>query len=127
MYERAQKNPKIDWLLNKTINEVKAGENGKVTSVLLEDTQSGEVQDHATDGVFIAIGHQPNSKLFTDKLDLDDEGYILVHEGTRTSVDGVFAAGDITDRVYRQAVTAAGMGCMAAIDCERWLEARESH
>ena len=127
MLERAQKNPKIDWLLNKTISEVKAGESGKVSSVLLEDTQSGEVQEQATDGVFIAIGHQPNSKLFTGKLDLDDEGYILVHDGTRTSVDGVFAAGDITDRVYRQAVTAAGMGCMAAIDCERWLEARESH
>ena len=127
MLERAQKNPKIDWMVNKTVAEVLAGENGKVSTVRLADTQSGEEQELATDGLFIAIGHEPNSSVFRGKLDCDDEGYILVHDGTKTSVDGVFAAGDITDRVYRQAVTAAGMGCMAAIDCERWLEAREGH
>jgi thioredoxin reductase (NADPH) len=124
MLERARKNPKIDWLLNRTIEEIYAGENGKVNKVLLKDTQSGESQEAPTDGVFVAIGHRPNSELFKDKLDCDDVGYISVHDGTYTSVEGVFAAGDITDRVYRQAVTAAGMGCMAAIDAERWLESQ---
>jgi len=125
MLERAQKYDKIDWALNKTVQEIRAGENGKVNCAVLEDTENGETQEVATDGVFIAIGHEPNSKVFQGKLELDDEGYIVVNRGTRTSVEGVFAAGDITDRVYRQAVTAAGMGCMAAIDCERWLESRE--
>jgi thioredoxin reductase (NADPH) len=127
MLERAQKNPKIDWLLNKTIEEIYAGEDGKVNKVLLKDTQSGESQEAPIDGVFVAIGHKPNSDLFKDKLDCDEVGYISVHDGTRTSVEGVFAAGDITDRVYRQAVTAAGMGCMAAIDAERWLESQGGH
>jgi len=123
MLERAQANPKVDWALNKTIREMLAGEDGKVNRVVMEDTQTGEVEEVATDGVFIAIGHTPNTKVFAGKLDLDDEGYIVTKPGsTITSVEGVFAAGDVTDRVYRQAVTAAGTGCMAAIDCERWLE-----
>lgn len=125
MLERAQKNPKIEWLLNRSVQEIHAGENGKVAAATLVDTTNDTAQEVETDGVFIAIGHQPNSKVFEGKLELDDEGYIKVHDGTYTSVEGVFAAGDITDRVYRQAVTAAGMGCMAAIDCERWLENQE--
>ncbi len=125
MLERAQKNPKIAWALNRAVQEVHAGPDGKVSGVTLVDTQSGAVMQSATDGVFIAIGHEPNSKVFAGQVDMAPDGYILVHDGTYTSVEGVFAAGDITDRVYRQAVTAAGQGCMAAIDCERWLESQE--
>jgi len=121
MLERAQKNPKIEWLVNKVVDEVLAGEDGKARAVILKDSQSGEVTELACDGVFIAIGHEPNSKLFEGKLDMDETGYIKVHDGTRTSVDGVFASGDVMDKIYRQAVTAAGTGCMAAIDAERWL------
>jgi thioredoxin reductase (NADPH) len=126
MLERANKNPKIEWLLNKEIEEIFAGSSGKVDRVRLHDTQSGERTMHPTDGVFMAIGHKPNSDLFQGLLELDETGYIKVHNGTYTSVEGVFAAGDICDKVYRQAVTAAGMGCMAAMDAERWLE-RQAH
>jgi len=127
MEERARKNPKIDWMLNKTVDDIVAGEDGKVNKVLLRDTQSDEVSEVPTDGIFMAIGHKPNSDIFQDVLDMDEVGYIKVHSGTYTSVEGVFAAGDISDKVYRQAVTAAGMGCMAAIDAERWLEAQGAH
>ena len=127
MEERVRANEKVDWMLNKTVEEIHAGDDGKVNRVTLKDTQSGEVSDVATDGIFMAIGHKPNSDLFEGILDMDDVGYIKVHDGTYTSIDGVFAAGDISDKVYRQAVTAAGMGCMAAIDAERWLEAQGGH
>jgi thioredoxin reductase (NADPH) len=125
MIDRTQKNPKVDWALNKVVKEVLAGHNGKVRAAVLEDTQSGEVAEVACDGFFVAIGHTPNSKVFEGQLDMDETGYIQVHDGTYTSVDGVFACGDVMDKVYRQAVTAAGTGCMAAIDAERWLEAQE--
>ena len=125
MIDRCKANPKIDWLLNKTVVDILAGEDGKVCAALLEDTQSGEQAEVACDGVFIAIGHTPNSQIFEGKLDMDENGYLLVHDGTNTSVEGVFACGDVMDHVYRQAVTAAGTGCMAAIDSERWLEAQE--
>ena len=125
MLERAQQNEKVDWALNMTIRDILAGDDGKVNRVVMEDTQTGETSEVGCDGVFIAIGHKPNTNIFEGKLDLDDDGYILVEKGgTRTSIEGVFAAGDVTDKVYRQAVTAAGTGCMAAIDCERWLEAQ---
>lgn len=126
MYDRAQANPKVEFMVNRTIDEILDGGTGKVTGVRLKDTVTGELVEVPADGVFMAIGHVPNSKLFQGVLELDDEGYIPVHDGTKTSVEGVFAAGDISDRVYRQAVTAAGMGCMAAIDCERWLEEQAS-
>ena len=124
MVDRCKANEKIDWLLNKSVVDILAGEDGKVRAVLLEDTQSGEQGEVECDGVFIAIGHTPNSEVFKGKLDADENGYILVHDGTNTSVDGVFACGDVMDHIYRQAITAAGTGCMAAIDAERWLEAQ---
>jgi len=125
MLERAKKNPKIDWALFKTVEEVLSlpGKK-KVRAARLKDTRTGEVSEFPCDGVFIAIGHQPNSDLFEGQIEMDDVGYVKVIKGTYTSVEGVFACGDLMDKVYRQAVTAAGTGCMAAIDAERWLEAQ---
>ena len=123
MQERVLANPKIEVIWNATVEEVLGTD--AVTGVRLRDTVSGAEREYATDGVFVAIGHTPNTSLFEGQLDLDG-GYIVVREpGTRTSVEGVFAAGDVTDRTYRQAVTAAGQGCKAAIDVERWLESQE--
>lgn len=128
MLERAQKNPKIHWILNAAVDEILGKETGKVTGVRLRSTVDDREWEVATDGVFIAIGHKPNSDLFTGILEMDELGYLKIHPGgTRTNIEGVFAAGDISDRVYRQAVTAAGMGCMAALEAERWLEARGQH
>jgi thioredoxin reductase (NADPH) len=127
MLDRARANPKIAWLLNAEPIDVLANAKGKVDRVKLRDTRSGAISEVATDGIFIAIGHKPNTEIFQGKLELDETGYVKVHSGTYTSVEGVFAAGDVADKVYRQAVTAAGMGCMAAIDCERWLERQGAH
>jgi thioredoxin reductase (NADPH) len=125
MQDRALANPKIEVIWNAEVSEI-LGEDA-VTGVRLRDTSTGELRELRTDGVFVAIGHTPNTELFTDRLELDDGGYIVVREPrTQTSIDGVFAAGDVTDRIYRQAVTAAGQGCKAAIDAERLLEV-ESH
>jgi thioredoxin reductase (NADPH) len=130
MTERAQKNPKIKFLTNKVIKEVVGvEENGKksMTGVLLEDTKDGSVTEFKADGLFIGIGHQPNTKLFNGLLDMDETGYLITKPGsTYTNIEGVFASGDVADHTYRQAVTAAGTGCMAALDSERWLEAQES-
>lgn len=127
MLERAQANPKIAWALNSQLKDILAGENGKVDRIVLEDTVSGGTEEHTCDGIFIAIGHSPNSSIFKGQLDMDENGYLNVEKGsTYTNVPGVFACGDVMDHVYRQAVTAAGTGCMAAIDCERWLEAQHS-
>lgn len=121
MQDRAFANDKLEWKWNSTVSEVYG--DGKVEGVKLTDTVTGEVTDFPTGGVFIAIGHDPNTKLFEGKLELAG-GYIVTKPGTsETSVPGVFAAGDVVDFSYRQAITAAGMGCMAAIDAERWLEA----
>ncbi len=130
MQERAQANPKIRFIWNAEVVEV-LGEGGdatrRVTGVRLRDTVTGAVTTHPIDGVFVAIGHQPNTAYLKGQLAMDEKGYVRVEPGsTRTSVPGVFAAGDVADAVYRQAVTAAGTGCMAAIDAERWLEA-EAH
>jgi thioredoxin reductase (NADPH) len=126
MLERARANPKIDWLLNKEVVDIFShGDRKKVRSVSVRDTRNGEVSEVATDGIFIAIGHEPNSAVFLEQLETDEVGYIKVRPGsTYTSVPGVFACGDVQDKTYRQAVTAAGSGCMAAIDCERWLESQ---
>ena len=124
MQERALNNPKIDVIWNSTIESMVGDpQNGGLTGVVLKDILSGETSELECDGVFIAIGHTPNSDLFRGKLDLDENGYILTGaDNTHTSVDGVFASGDIQDTVYRQAVTAAGSGCMAALDAEHFLE-----
>ena len=120
MQERAFKNDRIDFVWNAVVDEVVGDE--VVEGVRLRDVRTGETWTHAAQGLFLAIGHDPTTGLFRGQLDLDDEGYILVDEpGTATSVEGVFAAGDVVDRTYRQAVTAAGTGCRAAIDAERWL------
>jgi thioredoxin reductase (NADPH) len=125
MLARAQANPKIEWALNKKVNEiVSQADKRKVRAVVLEDTRNHEITEVPIDGVFVAIGHDPNSALFRGQLDMDDQGYIKVKHGTHTSVHGVFACGDVMDKTYKQAVTAAGTGCMAAIDAERWLEAQ---
>jgi len=128
MLDRAKNNPKIQFTLNATIDEVLGMEAGKVTGVRLKSTTDGHTWEQKIDGVFVAIGHKPNSDLFKDVLEMDEFGYLKVVPGTtQTNVPGVFAAGDIADRVYRQAVTASGLGCMAALEAERWLEAREAH
>ena len=129
MLERAQRNPKISFMLNFVIKEVLGtDENGRkvVTGALLENTKDGSTTEVKTDGIFIAIGHQPNTSLFTGKLNLDETGYLLVEPGTtKTNVEGVFAAGDVADKHYKQAITAAGSGCMAALDAQRYLEEKE--
>ncbi len=125
MLERAQKNPKIAWITNAELLEVEGEGDGigkKVVGATLRDTVTGETRHVTATGVFLAIGHQPNSQPFQDLLDMDETGYLITHDGTRTNIDGVFAAGDVQDKIYRQAITAAGTGCMAAIDAERWLE-----
>jgi thioredoxin reductase (NADPH) len=125
MYDRAKANDKIEWITNAVVDEV-IGEN-MVTAVRLRDVNTDELREIPADGLFVAIGHDPNTRLFTDWLELDEQGYILTHDGTATNVDGVFAAGDVVDHTYRQAITAAGMGTMAALDAERWLTAQEGH
>ncbi len=122
MLERAQASDKIEWLLNRTVEEVIGTKDGGVTGLKLRDTKNGEISDFATDGFFVAIGHTPNSELFTGVLDMDPAGYLITQpDSTKTNVPGVFACGDVQDSVYRQAVTAAGTGCMAALEAERFL------
>jgi thioredoxin reductase (NADPH) len=125
MAARAEANDKIEMRWNSIVTEIHGDD--LVSGVTLEDTVTGESSEMAIDGVFVAIGHKPTTNLFVDKLDLDENGYLIIADsgGTRTSVEGVFAAGDVADHIYRQAVTAAGTGCMAAIDAERWLAHQE--
>lgn len=123
MQDRARANDKISFLWDTVVDEV-GGANGAVTGLKLKNVKTGEGSDFKTDGLFIAIGHDPNTQLFKGQLELDDNGYIVAqHPRTQTSVPGVFACGDVVDHIYRQAVTAAGTGCAAAIDAERYLEA----
>jgi thioredoxin reductase (NADPH) len=125
MANRAKKNKKIDFLWNSVITDILDPGKNEVTGVKIRGTDGDREEMRKTDGVFIAIGHEPNTKIFEGQLEMD-KGYIVVRNGSGTSVEGVFAAGDVHDVVYRQAVTAAGCGCRAAIDAERWLESRES-
>jgi thioredoxin reductase (NADPH) len=127
MQDRARKNPKVEFIWDSAIDEIYGEPIKGVSGIRLNNLRTGKKSEFSTDGVFIAIGHQPNTQIFRDQLDMDELGYLKVKPGsTYTNIDGVFAAGDVADRVYRQAVTAAGTGCMAAIDAERWLEARHS-
>ena len=126
MQDRAEKNSKISFVWDSAIDEIYGEPNdGGVKGVRLKNVKTGVAQDFKVDGVFIAIGHEPNSKLFVGQLEMDDVGYLITRKGTSTNIPGVFACGDVQDRIYRQAVTAAGTGCMAAIDAERYLESQE--
>jgi len=124
MQDKALANPKISFEWNTDVAEVVDGGTGAVTGLRIRNHVTGAEKTLPVEGVFVAIGHTPNTSLFRGKLDMDETGYITTHDGTKTNVEGVFAAGDVQDKIYRQAITAAGSGCMAAIDAERWLEAR---
>ena len=121
MQDKAMSMPNISFIWNTEVIDIKDLDKGEVTALVLKNTQTGATSELAVDGVFIGIGHVPNTALFRGQLALHDNGYLKTHDGSRTSVPGVFAAGDVQDHVYRQAVTAAGSGCMAAIDAERFL------
>jgi len=121
MQERAFANPKIEFLWNHVVDDI-VGEHS-VEKIVVRNVLTDAVSDLAVTGVFVAIGHQPNTDLFKGQLDMEDSGYLITGPGTATNVEGVFACGDVQDHTYRQAITAAGSGCMAAIDAERWLEA----
>ena len=132
MQERALKNPKIAFVWNTEVQEVLggpstgSGSGEKMTGVRVINNQTNEVSDIAADGLFVAIGHKPNTEIFAGQIELDQKGYVVVQPGsTRTNIEGVFAAGDVADHLYRQAVSAAGTGCMAALDAERWLASKE--
>jgi len=125
MRDRATENPKIEFVWNAVVEEIHGNVEDGVSGVTLKDTINGEERDFVCEGVFLAIGHTPNTSLFADQLETDDNGYLVTRNGSsHTSTDGVFAAGDVQDHIYRQAITAAGTGCMAAIDVERFLESQ---
>ena len=125
MLARAQKNPKIGWVLDSAVDEVLG--NGHVAGVKLKNLKTGAVSEFKTEGVFVAIGHEPTTKFLGGQLKLDENGYVVADDRTRTSVEGVFAAGDVMDHRYRQAITAAGNGCKAALEAERWLADQGTH
>jgi thioredoxin reductase (NADPH) len=127
MQDKAFANPKISFEWNTEVEAINDTAKGEVTSMSLRNSKTGELKDLPVEGVFVAIGHTPNTSMFTGKLDMDSNGYIVTHAGTRTSVPGVFACGDVQDHIYRQAITAAGSGCMAAIDAEKYLEGVPQH
>jgi thioredoxin reductase (NADPH) len=122
MQDKAFANPKIEFAWHGVVEAIEDGGTGGVTGLVVRDVVTNEQRALAVDGVFVAIGHVPNTGLFAGQLDMDENGYLVTHHGSRTNVPGVFACGDVQDHVYRQAVTAAGTGCMAAIDAERFLE-----
>ena len=121
MQERAFKNPKIEFVWDSVVADVLDVKQDRVTGVVLKNLKSGQTHTQECAGVFVAIGHAPNTQLFAGLLEMDPDGYLICKQGTATNVPGVFAAGDCVDKVYRQAITAAGLGCAAAIDCERYL------
>jgi thioredoxin reductase (NADPH) len=122
MQDKARANPKIAWLLDTEVEDIQDDGTGEVTAMVVRNNKSGETTTVPVTGVFVAIGHHPNTALFKGQLEMDANGYISTHDGSKTSVEGVFACGDVQDHIYRQAITAAGSGCMAALDAERYLE-----
>jgi len=122
MQDKARENPKIEFAWNSAVEDIRANDSGEVAGMIVRDVHTGVAREVPVDGVFVAIGHTPNTSVLAGKIDLDENGYIQTREGTRTNVPGVFACGDVQDHTYRQAITAAGSGCMAAIDTERFLE-----
>jgi thioredoxin reductase (NADPH) len=127
MQDKAFANPKISFEWHAEVEEIKDASAGEVTAVVIRNSDNGERKQIPVEGVFVAIGHTPNTSLFKDQIDTDANGYIVTTDGSRTSVPGVFACGDVQDHVYRQAITAAGSGCMAAIDAEKYLEGLPQH
>ena len=127
MQDKARANPKIAWLLDHEVEAIHDTGKGEVTSMVVRSNKTGEKTEIPVSGVFVAIGHTPNTSLFRGQLELDQNGYIVTHDGSKTSVEGVFACGDVQDHIYRQAITAAGSGCMAALDAERYLDHIPEH
>jgi thioredoxin reductase (NADPH) len=127
MQDKARANPKIEWRLNSEVDEILDTGRNEVTAMALRDVKTGERTVVPVSGVFVAIGHTPNTSLFKGQLEMNANGYLITHDGAKTSHPGVFACGDVQDHVYRQAITAAGSGCMAAIDAERYLEGVPGH
>ena len=127
MQDKAFANPKITFEWNAEVESVDDAAKGEVTAINIRNSRTGEARSIPVEGVFVAIGHTPNTSLFTGQLEMDASGYVVTHAGSRTSVPGVFACGDVQDHIYRQAITAAGSGCMAAIDAEKYLEGVPQH
>jgi thioredoxin reductase (NADPH) len=127
MQDKARANPKIAWMLNSEVTDIKDTGKGEVTSMVVHNTATGVVTEVPVSGVFVAIGHTPNTSLFRGQLEMDANGYLITHDGAKTSLPGVFACGDVQDHVYRQAITAAGSGCMAALDAEKFLDGVPGH
>jgi thioredoxin reductase (NADPH) len=125
LQEKAFENSKIQFIWNHVVSKIKGTK--KIESVDIKNLTTGKIQNLSVGGLFVAIGHEPNTSIFKDQLELDDKGYVVIRDNTRTSIDGVFAAGDVHDYRYRQAVTAAGFGCMAALDVEKWLSENKFH
>ena len=125
MLERARANSAIEWKEFRSVVDIQHDEKKQVTGVILEDPRDGSKEDYPCQGMFVAIGHQPNTEFLGQEFERDEVGYLKIEGGTRTSVEGVFAAGDVHDPAYRQAVTAAGYGCAAALEAQRWLEAED--
>jgi thioredoxin reductase (NADPH) len=127
MQDKARANSKIAWLLNSEVTEINDTAKGEVTSMVVRNNVSNELTEVPVSGVFVAIGHTPNTQLFKGQLEMDANGYLITHDGMKTSVPGVFACGDVQDHIYRQAITAAGTGCMAALDAEHYLDGVPEH
>jgi thioredoxin reductase (NADPH) len=127
MQDKARANDKIAWQLDSEVEEIRDGGKGDVTAMVVRNNKTGEKSEIPVSGVFVAIGHTPNTSLFQGQLELDRNGYIITHDGAKTNVPGVFACGDVQDHIYRQAITAAGTGCMAALDAEHYIDNIPEH